>query len=118
MLWPQNVERVSLSFPSSNFSAVQIDYSQAEVCSVLDLEGQADEKFELAGLTTFCGHNTNDERPALTSHARLDTNNQISSNIHVTNKRKLDDYLSTSIRLDVNSPASPRVPSSYEPSAR
>ena len=71
------------------------------------------------GLTTFCGHNTNDERPALiTSHARLDTNNQISSNIHVTNKRKLDDYLSTSIRLDVNSPASPRVLSSYEPSAR
>jgi len=32
MLWPQNVERVSLSFPTSNFSAVQIDYSQAEVC--------------------------------------------------------------------------------------
>ena len=87
---------------------------------ILDLEGQADVLLHrmTQELTTFCGHNTDDERPALTSHTRLDTNNQISSNIHVTNKRKLDDYLSTSIRLDVNSPASPRVPSSYEPSAR
>ena len=34
MLWPQNVERVSLSFPSSNFShgtSIPCRYSQAEV---------------------------------------------------------------------------------------
>ena len=46
---------------------------------ILDLEGQADVLLHrmTQELTTFCGHNTDDERPALTSHTRLDTNNQI-----------------------------------------
>ena len=48
------------------------------------------------------------------------TNNQITKypQISMSQTNVNYDYLSTSIRLSINSPASPRVPSSYEPSAR
>ena len=53
LLWPQNVERVSLSFPTSNFSATAILRLKFEVCMsfmidfmIMDLEGQADVKRE------------------------------------------------------------------------
>ena len=64
---------------------------------ILYLEGQADEHAKW--LTTFCGHNTNDERPALTSHTRLDTNNQITkyNQISTSQTNVNYDYLSTSI---------------------